>query len=203
MYESGELTIWNKGLTIEDPRVKDNIVKTMSNPERGKNISKKLKGVLKTDEHKAKLSESQKKSWDNIEKRNKQRDSRMRYIIETEMVPKSKLEDKFEEILINSFGFKLNVDYYRQFYVRDIKALFDFKISGKNILIEIDGDYWHCNPNTKFKEPIYEAQKNNLQKDEIKNKWCSDNNFILIRIWESDINNNLENVIERLKTILN
>lgn len=57
MHASGEITIWNKGLTIDDPRVKDNIDKVMSNPNRGKNISKALSGVPKSDEHKKKLSD--------------------------------------------------------------------------------------------------------------------------------------------------
>lgn len=202
MHESGELQMWNKGLRIEDPRVKDNIKKIMSNPERGKNISKKLTGVLKSDEHKANLSKSQIKSWDNKEKRDKQRDNRMRVIIESGMIPNSKLEDKFEEILNNVFGLRLNIDYYRQFYVKDIRGLFDFKISGKNILIEIDGDYWHCNPDSKFKIPIFEAQIKNLKKDSIKNDWCIDNGYQLFRFWENDINNNINDVIDRLKNIL-
>lgn len=61
MYESGELRIWNKGLTIEDPRVKDNIEKVMANPDRAKKISEALKGVPKSEEHKRNLSKSKKK----------------------------------------------------------------------------------------------------------------------------------------------
>jgi very-short-patch-repair endonuclease len=72
-------------------------------------------------------------------------------------------------------------------------------ISGKNFLIEVDGDYWHCNPNTKYSTPIYAAQKKNLIQDEIKNNWCLDNKYKLLRFWESDINNNTEKIIKFLK----
>ena len=40
MHEAGTLRVWNDGLTMEDERVRNNINKVMSNPERGKNISK-------------------------------------------------------------------------------------------------------------------------------------------------------------------
>lgn len=200
MYENGELIIWNKGLTIEDERVRDNINKVMSNPDRGKNISKKLSGVSKSDEHKNNVSKSSIIRWSNPEEREKQSNKRMEYIIKNGFETKSKLEEYFKnEFLIN--GLKLNEKegFYHQFYVREIKSLYDFKISGKNILIEIDGDYWHCNPNTKFAIPTYVAQKKNLIQDEIKNKWCLDNNYKLLRFWESDINNNPDKVIEILK----
>lgn len=202
MFESGELEIWNKGLTKEDPRVRKNVDAMLSHPDRNKKISEALRDVPKSEDHKEKLSKSQIKSWSNPEKRKKQRDNRMKYMINNDMVPTSKLEDKFEEILIKEFNLSPNVDFYRQFYVRDIKGLFDFKISGKNILIEVDGDFWHCNPNSKFKKPTYEAQKNNVKKDRIKDKWCKENNYTLIRFWEDDINNNLDNVINILKLLL-
>lgn len=202
MYESGELEIWNKGLTIEDPRVKDNINKTMSNPERGKKISKALSDVPKSEEHKQNLSIAQIKSWDNQEKRDRQRDNRMRYIRNNDLVPISKLEKYFEEVLLNEFNLKDGIDYYPQFYVRDIKGLFDFKLSGKKVLIEVDGDYWHCNPNSKFKIPKYAAQFSNLKKDKIKENWCKENNYTLLRFWENDIKNNLDDVINKLSKFI-
>lgn len=74
-----------------------------------------------------------------------------------------------------------------------------YKIKGKNILIEVDGDYWHCNPNSKFSEPIYETQKGNLIQDKIKEQWCIDNGYKLLRFWESDINTKPEEIIKTLK----
>ena len=68
-------------------------------------------------------------------------------------------------------------------------------------MIECDGDFYHCNP-YKFPEPIYEIQKINLKNDEFKNKWASDNGYILLRFWEHDINNNPEKIITELKKFL-
>ncbi|TXG80894.1 MAG: hypothetical protein E6R13_07340 [Spirochaetes bacterium] len=199
MYQSGDLKIWNKGLTVEDKRVRNNIDKVMSNPNRGKNISKKLKNVPKSEEHKLNIQKSSELRWLNPEEREKQSHRRMLYIIKNGFQVKSKLEDIFKEILLLEFNLKENVDYYGQFYVREIKSLYDFKIKGKNIMIEIDGDFWHCNPNSNFKEPTYAAQKSNLIQDKIKNKWCADNEYKLLRFWETDIKTNKEYVINILK----
>lgn len=198
MYNSGELNVWNKGLTIEDGRVRDNINKVMSNPNRSNNISKKLIGVPKTEEHKENIKIAADKRWESDEEREKQSNRRMEYIIKHGFQTKSKLEENFKDILINNLGLKNN-EFHHQYYIREIKSLYDFKISGKNILIEIDGDFWHCNPTSKFAIPQYASQKKNLIQDEIKNKWCLDNGFILLRFWETDINNNPNTVIETLK----
>jgi very-short-patch-repair endonuclease len=199
MHANGEIKIWNKGLTIEDKRVRDNIDKIMSNPERGKNISKKLKNVPKSEEHKQNIKIGANIRWSDESEREKQSHRRMEYIIKNGFQVKSKLEETFKDILITNFSMVEEKDFYPQYYVREIKSLYDFKISGKKILIEVDGDFWHCNPNSNFAEPKYAPQISNLKQDEIKNKWCSDNGYKLLRFWETDINNNLNNVIETLK----
>ena len=202
MYKDGLLKIWNKGLTIDDERVRDNIDKVMANPNRGNNISKNLKDKPKSEEHKLKIQKAAELRWLKPEEREKQSHRRMKYIIKNGFQVKSKLEDTFKDILFNEFGFIDDVDYNSQYYIREIKSLYDFKIKGKNILIEVDGDFWHCNPNTKFNVPVYAAQKSNLIQDEIKNNWCVDNGFKLLRFWETDINNNPDTVIETLKKYL-
>ena len=199
MHEDGSLTIWNKGLTIADDRVKDNITKIMSNPERGRNISKKLSGVPKSEKHIEKIKQGSNLRWTNPDEREKQSHKRMEYIIKNGFQVKSKLEDTFINILIKVFNMIEHVDFHRQHYVRDIKSLFDFKISGKKILIEVDGDFWHCNPNSKFSIPKYAAQISNLTQDKIKEKWCFDNGFKLLRFWETDINTKPEEIISMLK----
>ena len=72
MYANGELKIWNKGLTKKDDRVRDNLKKVMSNPERGKNISKKLKDIPKSEDHKEKMKISANIRWDDENEREKQ-----------------------------------------------------------------------------------------------------------------------------------
>lgn len=202
MYEDGTLTIWNKGLGMDDKRVRDNITKVMANPNRGLNISKALTGVEKSDEHKAKISEAAIIRWANPDEREKQSHTRMQYIIKNGFTVTSKLEETFIDILKNEFNMVEDIDFHGQHYVREIKGLFDFKISGKKILIEIDGDFWHCNPNSQFSVPKYAAQISNIRQDKIKEQWCVDNGYQLFRFWETDINKHPEQVITALKEVL-
>ena len=196
-FDDGDLVIWNKGLTIDDPRVKDNIDKVMSNPERGKNISKKLTGVFKTQEHKDKLRESQIISWSNQVKRDKQSKRQIKQLIKNNYRNrKTKLEIKFEELLTN-LGFKVNYQHELDL------GLFDFYLIGFNVLIEVDGDFHHSNPKTKHYPPKYPIQFNTIKNDMRKNKICTDNNIKLIRFWENDVNKNIDWVISELKRELN
>jgi very-short-patch-repair endonuclease len=66
-------------------------------------------------------------------------------------------------------------------------------------LVEVDGDFWHCNPNTKHAIPECKTQKINILNDQQKNQWAKDNGFKLLRFWETDIKNNPQQIIETLK----
>jgi very-short-patch-repair endonuclease len=194
LYGSGEIIIWNKGLTKEDDERLDYGDKISSNLERNEKISKSLKGRKRPQYVLDKLNEGMREYWSKEENKEKQSHKRLLYIKENGFTVISNLENNFSKLLDN-----LNIDYYQQFYVREIKSLYDFKIKGKNIMIEIDGDFWHCNPKTEHKIPVIEHQKKNLIKDKIKTEWCLKNNYILLRFWEDDINNNIEWVIDEIK----
>lgn len=197
MYESGELKIWNKGLTVEDERVKDNIEKVMSNPERGKNISKKLIGVEKTEKHKKNISDSSIIRWENQEERDKQSKRLISRLIKNNYRnKKTKLETDFQ-ILLDKLNLIEGIDFKYQHQISS--AIFDFLIINKNIIIEVDGDFHHCNPNTKHKIPKYDIQIKTVGNDIRKNLIAENNNYKLLRFWESDINNNSEKIIEILK----
>lgn len=109
-------------------------------------------------------------------------------IIKTDQNHTSKLEKTFANILD-----LLDIKYKTFFYAKDIKAFYDFYIPEYNTIIEVDGDFWHCNP-VKFPEPQYESQKKNLIRDKFKNEWAINNGYKIIRIWENDINNNIQQV---------
>lgn len=67
-----------------------------------------------------------------------------------------------------------------------------------SFFIEIDGDYWHVNPD-KFKDKeLTPIQKHNLFVDEQKNKYAASRCIPLVRIWEHDIRNNKEKVLREL-----
>jgi G:T-mismatch repair DNA endonuclease (very short patch repair protein) len=109
-------------------------------------------------------------------------------IIKTDQNHTSKLEKTFSNILD-----LLSIKYKTFFYAKDIKAFYDFYIPEYNTIIEVDGDFWHCNP-VKFPEPQYESQKKNLIRDKEKNEWAINNGYKIIRMWENDINNNIQQV---------
>jgi very-short-patch-repair endonuclease len=200
MHASGEITIWNKGLTIDDSRVKDNIDKIMSNPNRGKKISIALSGIEKSEDHKAKLSIIAKKRWSDPLEREKQSIRLIKLLIKNNYRnKKTKLEIKFQEILEN-IGLVEGLDFKYQHQIST--AIFGFLLIKKNILIEVDGDFHHCNPDTIHSEPKYPIQVKTVNNDIRKNSIASDNNYKLLRFWENDINNDLISVVNKIKEIL-
>ena len=69
------------------------------------------------------------------------------------------------------------------------------------MLIEVDGDWYHCNPDIHPK-PIHEIQKFVTENDNKKNEVVKDNNITLLRFWENDINNNPETIKTELSRYL-
>ena len=109
---------------------------------------------------------------------------------------KTKLESKFEELLAT-----LNVNFKYQHQVSS--CIFDYLILDKNTVIEVDGDFHHCNPNSTHRITKYPIQFKSIGNDIRKNLIAKDNNMKLLRYWESDINQRPEWVIEELKRELN
>lgn len=196
MHESGELTIWNKGLTKnDDVRIKNYGIKIGDNIERADKISLANLGVKKSEPHKEKLKETAQIRWADINEREKQRFRRLDYFKNRQFNKKTILEAYFESLLT-----KLGVEFETQHPVNGY--LFDIYIENKNLLIEVDGDWYHCNPKI-HPEAKSVIQKQVVSNDIRKNKVASDNNFKLLRFWESDINNDVDSVILRLKKELN
>jgi len=76
---------------------------------------------------------------------------------------------------------------------------YDFFVK-PNILIEVDGDYWHANPST-FKQ-LNNTQIKNLQNDKRKTDYASARGYKLVRFWESDIKGNIEGVKKKLLEVV-
>jgi len=180
--------------------------------ETGKKISQNSKGISRnkgnqpmlgkthTQESKNKMSESAKilfkKGKSNVgikgEKRSLESISKQ---IQNSL-KKNKLEQKFAQLLDEN-----NIEYKYSYFLKNKKTCkqFDFKIKDKNILIEIDGDYWHGNPQTKSHcKHINQVKQNDL----LKNQLAKNNGYILLRFWESEIYNNPKLIMDKLKEIL-
>lgn len=167
--------------------------KLRNNKERGEKISKSLKGIPKTEESKLKLSVTQKKRYEDNPKLKENASKRRVNWLKSKLSKKpSKIESKFESILK-----LINLDFVYQYEYEN--RLFDFYIKKYNTLIEVDGDFYHCNPNSKHCEVIYETQKLTKQNDKYKDELCVNNNITLIRYWEKDINERPEWIISDLR----
>jgi len=193
-WKEGKYKGWWEDKTPETIKKIEGIKeKLRNNKERGKRISEKLKGIPKSEESKIKNSETQKKRFrENPKLKEELSKKRIKWLKTKQSNNKTKLEIKFESMLN-----LLNVKYQYQYEFE--KRLFDFKILNENILIEVDGDFYHCNPNTKHSEILYETQKLTKKNDEYKNLLCQNHGIKLLRYWEKDIIERPEWIISELK----
>jgi very-short-patch-repair endonuclease len=102
-----------------------------------------------------------------------------------EKIFKHRKMNKLEEIVANELN-KANILYHFQYFINEcgICKSYDFKIKGKPLILEIDGDFWHGNPNhSQHYIKVNEIKKNDKIKEEIALK----RGIKVIRLWESDI----------------
>lgn len=107
------------------------------------------------------------------------------------LVPNFK--DTKPERIVREFLEQNNIIYSNQFVLGRYR--FDFKVN--KLLIEVQGDYWHCNPQV-YLEPISRIQKKNLINDARKYSFARMNNFNIWYVWEYDLKNNKEEVLNKL-----
>jgi len=77
---------------------------------------------------------------------------------------------------------------------------FDFLIENTNILIEVDGDYWHGNE--KIFETLNEYQLETQKKDKIKENFAISNGYCVIRFWGSELKKNTEKIKIELSKLI-
>lgn len=110
----------------------------------------------------------------------------------------SKLEADFAQQFLD----KLKVNYIYQFEAKDIGRFYDFYLPNENLLIEIDGDYWHGNPDKYAENELKYHQRKAQRVDEYKNKWALLHGIPIIRIWESDIRQRPSQVMSYLDSVI-
>ena len=109
---------------------------------------------------------------------------------------------------IYQFLNEIHIDHETEFpvVIDGVRYRFDFYLPDYNLFIEYDGEQ-HFKP-TEYHGNDFEANMNDLLKrqkyDQIKNKYCEDNNINLLRIpyWEKEnvksiINNHLQRLSEK------
>lgn len=71
---------------------------------------------------------------------------------------------------------------------------FDIFLIDYNIYIEVDGDYWHANPQFYSEKELTKSQKINIYRDSKKNEFATHRGLKLMRFWENDIMNHFDSV---------
>jgi very-short-patch-repair endonuclease len=169
---------WNSGLT----KYTDEIMAS---------TAKKRIGIKYSDATISKMMEARKKhplKARHITKHSKESKEKMRQATINRWMngdfsfKKTTIEKKVETWLSEN-GFQF------QYQVSINGFIADFACLDKKIIIECQGDFFHCNPKIeKYANPIYAIQKRNIYRDSIKRKVYAENEWKLIELWESDIN---------------
>lgn len=113
----------------------------------------------------------------------------------------SKLEVRFGSEYLD----KLGVKYVYQYKAESIGRYYDYMLFGnekwpnKKCAIEIDGSYWHGDPRLYEEDELNRVQKKARKVDALKDKWCSRNGIMMIRVPEYDINHDPEGVMKMLR----
>ena len=197
---------WNKGLDISDSRVE-----SYAKHSRGKTIEERC-GVEKASKFKKLLSERMKQRYiDNPnlilhlnKKRKEYWDKKENKVAAgkraSERIIKNSFKtSKFEKDVLE-FLIKNNIEVVSQYRISDMNynKVYDFKIKDKNILIECDGDFHHCNLEKFPNGPKYKTQYIHLENDKIKNELAKTHFFKLIRIWHSEFYKNNYLLLDRI-----
>jgi len=182
-FASGEIVQWNKGSDL----------KTLLGEERANQIGDSIRYNLNRNKKIAESNRGKPKSPEHREQMKKQLAINRRERLTSGKMSKP---EKIMQDMLESNG----IDYQ---YQHELSGFFyDFYIPSKNTLIEVDGDFWHCKPGTKHEIPIMKEQTKNVVNDKKKTAIAYSKGYILLRFWESDINENpvyiLETLIENL-----
>lgn len=78
----------------------------------------------------------------------------------------------------------------------------DFQFPNSSIIIEVNGDYFHCNPEIYGDGPKDENQIKHIIRDYYKKCFYAKENKIVYYIWENEILKNPQNVKEKIKKIV-
>ena len=97
--------------------------------------------------------------------------------------------------IINEIKLKYNGE--KEYLVN--KYSFDFRY--KNILVEINGDYWHCNPKLykpfEFNKVVGKYAHEIWKKDKSKKKVAEDKGYLVYIIWEYDYRKNPKETLDK------
>jgi len=109
------------------------------------------------------------------------------------------LRSKLEKLIIKELkaqGFAVIHSYKLE------RKIYDIYIPDLNMLIEFNGDYWHCNPK-RYKANYFNIKKNMTAKqiwalDESKEQLAKEKGYEFLTIWESDYRKNHKIILRKI-----
>lgn len=91
---------------------------------------------------------------------------------------------------------KDNIEFTFQYFISaESRHSYDFKIKNINLIIEVDGDYWHGGPGCKIWCDHIEYNRTN---DIMKTQVALDRGITVIRFWGSEIEKNVDYVFGQI-----
>lgn len=131
---------------------------------------------------------------------------------------------QLEKDFARDFLDKLGLTYIYQYEAKDMKRFYDFGLTAYDnvdykmeekdgihcvkqegqffpldLLIEVDGGYYHSDPRFVNENKLSPMQKHNKFVDKLKDQWAALHGVPLLRIWEYDIRHNPKQVLEEIK----
>lgn len=153
--------VWNKGLTKEDPRV----------AKLALGASRTLTGRRFSESHRRNLSVVRYKQIQNG----------------VNVLPK--WFDTYPEKIIEEALLQSKFMVLKQFYILGV-GLVDFYLPEENIVVEVDGDYWHG------------KQRPEQQRiDEMRNLMLIEMGYRVLRFWENDVYNSLGGCLQQVRSL--
>ena len=102
----------------------------------------------------------------------------------------------------------LGISYTRQFHIKGYRHPYDFRLCGSNIIIEINGNYWHANPKYYKSTDIIKYPGKSIkaedvwERDNIWLKKAEEQGYKVLIFWEDDFRD-YEKLVELLIQKLN
>lgn len=105
------------------------------------------------------------------------------------------------ELEVQNMLDELNISYIKQYEVKRMTV--DFYIPDNNLAIEVNGDFWHCNPDIYGKiKPLHKIHPRVIEKDKRKKQQLYEEGIDLHVVWENELLNNKQEVKSSLSQII-
>ena len=93
-----------------------------------------------------------------------------------------------------------NIKYEYQYHL-DGKFYPDFYLPDKNIILEVQGDYWHANPKIYSADKLDERQKKHIIRDKRKFGYYKHKGIKYYELWGLDIKQDIDSLMKTIKEI--